>query len=263
MHRVCPGVAALPQVFLCKVCLWCKQEQAHVPEEPLQRARVCSKRGLCTWRGSWVGDSGTIYCSHAWGLNPLCSCSPGISLLTPGPAQSWAVSVSTLPFSRTAAWSGLGHPPAAWPGAACHGAVVPSALPRLLSKRHRCLGPFTAPKGLQPTRGQRGRCCTAGWRGGFSHSPTGALPAAHGARLWGETPRGSLPAPSHPPRLGHTTRPRSTRIPGAAGRPPLLGTQPEIPQRGCEMCGERRAQQSSLRPFPVCTGRCRLDRSFL
>lgn len=27
-------VAALPQVFLCKVCLRCKQEQAHVPKEP-------------------------------------------------------------------------------------------------------------------------------------------------------------------------------------------------------------------------------------
>lgn len=214
VHRICPGVAALPQVFLCKVCLWCKQEQAHVPEEPLQRARVCSKRGLCTWRGSWAGDSGTIYCSHAQGLNPLCPCSPGVSLLTPGPAQSWAVSVSTLPFPKTAAWSRLGHPPAAWAGAACHGAAVLSALPRLLSERHLCLGSFTVPKGLQPMRGQRGRSRTAGWHGGFSHSPTREVPAAHGARLWGETPHGSLPAPSHPPRLGH----RSQEHPDPGGR---------------------------------------------
>lgn len=51
-RRLSPRIATLPQAFPCKVCLWCKQEQAHVPEEPLQRARVCSKRGLCTWRGS-------------------------------------------------------------------------------------------------------------------------------------------------------------------------------------------------------------------
>lgn len=36
--RALPRVAALPQVFLCKVCLWCKQEQAHVPEEPFAKS---------------------------------------------------------------------------------------------------------------------------------------------------------------------------------------------------------------------------------
>lgn len=110
LSRLSPGITGLPQVFLCKVCLGCKQERAHVPEEPLQRARVCSERGLCTWRGSGQGSRETP--AAPWlGLSPLLSHCPGVPTqgshipavtlgLLPHP---WAC--SALQLSGTVVWA--------------------------------------------------------------------------------------------------------------------------------------------------------------
>lgn len=270
--RLSPGIAALPQVFLCKVCLWCKQEQAHVPEEPLQRARVCSKRGLCTWRGSQVGESGTINCTRARGRNPLCSRSPGGSGLTPGPARTRAIPTSLGVLSPAAIfWDRGAWAPA---GTAHRCAMVPNGSPWPWPPRQAApsLGPVHGAQRASAAAGGRGEGAArrAGWprrrHCGFLQSTAKGVPAARRAQLRGETPRGSLPAPSHSPGLAQTPLGRiiylfAPRSRGSGDRG--NATPPEMPQSCPERCGERRAQHSSPHRFPVCTGRCRLDRWFL
>lgn len=229
----------LPQVFLCKVCLWCKQEQAHVPEEPLQRARVCSKRGLCTWRGSWVGESGSIYCSYARGINPLCSCSPGVGILTPALAPSQAIPTSPAVLNPAAlfgnmVWALL--PTMARAGAAHCGVVVPSGSPQPqpLGKQHIPLGTFMASADASELlAGLKPRQCGRGVSSGWSHPGTVLLtePGQGGAEGMESPAPGRdapwlhIPAPSHFPGLTDNT---SQQHPdpmglGTVGKPLTLG----------------------------------------
>lgn len=225
----------------------------------MQRARVCSKRGLCTWRGSQVGEPGTIYCRHAWGLNPLCSRSPGIGVLTPGPARSWAVPTSLGVLSPAALfWDcGAGLAAQPWSGAVrpVHGPSASSAFPWSRSWR---------PKGFGGCGWERRECRMAG-----RLAPTPARRFLAELALGRDAPwLPPCPVPPAGARPDPTWAiyPRSTRIPWAGGpreSHPPSGTRPEMPQSRSERCGERRAQLTSPRRFPVCTGRCRLDRSFL
>lgn len=232
-RRLGRGLAVPPQVFLCKVCLWCKQEQAHVPEEPLQRACVCSKRGLCTWRGSRIGELGTIYCSHAWGLNRLCSHSPSVSVLTPALAPSRDIPISPgMALFGMAVWAWL---PTLGTGGSCP--------PRCRGLKQFALAaaPWQVAPSLGPVPGTQRASADAGGRAVSAASTlarqflTEPAPGPDTPQLppCSIPPAGTRPYPARVHNISQK-QPRSHGL-GTAGNRPLSGT-------GSGRSGERRVQ---------------------
>lgn len=202
-----------------------------------------------------VEASGAIGFSPALGRNPAPLPPHSPSFLALGSAQSRAV-----PMPRGCSAPGIILGTAACPGLGC-----PPA-PRSLGRPY---GPFRGPKRPQ-------LCAGAAWHRGQRQPRLLAEPGEWcwwcGARLRGETPRGSLPARLQRPRWVHRASDRSLQHPhpvgtvlqGSRGSPPGRETKTRS-----ETCPGQRGRggrgalglQALLRA--VCTGRCRLDRSLM
>lgn len=193
------------------------------------------------------------------GVNPLCSRLPRRQRPDPRASSGYSrIPVGAQPHRLFLGLRlRLGCPPAAWVrvarrGAAVHGTVRPERL--------------VVPKGLRLMRVGEGRlaptlarCFLAepGRRGaGGTQSPA---PGRDALRL-PPCPVPTAGARPDPAPANNTSQgaPRS-RGPGDRGK----ATRSEMPQSRSERCGEQRAQHTSPCRFPACTGRCRLDRSFL
>lgn len=181
-------------------------------------------------------ELGTIYCSHAWGLNPLCSHSPGVSVLTPALALSRDIPSSPgMALSEVAAWAwrpthstGRRYPP--W----CRG-------PKQFAL---AAAPQQVAPSLGPVHGTQRASADAGGRAVSAASALARQVLTEPSSRARLPTAPSLLCPTHPdPTRVHNIpqNPPISHGPGDRGKPPVLGDPAGDAPNRSERSGERRA----------------------